>query len=279
MELITREEYMTRLRRLPIKNPTPEDMAIVCPHLTPEQAVEAFTSEEGNGYVACPPVLIKNGFQVVLFGEGWEDKVWGKTYPPALRSAFASRTLKSYKDGKPHGDVFTKSQYMDEAMVYAAKRWEDHLILDDWVSCINFYVQDPSDLNERQSPKTKAVVYVTTNRGWSDIINDHSKPESQMIDEALVIVTLDPFEGCEIKGGRGSYTESNCAYCGAGLGLTGCNGCGFSFSDDHMRCGWSTPLPSKIVALLEEHGHVFKKDPHEAWAKERERWQRYRARV
>lgn len=237
MQLITREEYIARLKKLPIENPTPEDMAFVCPHLTLEQAVEAFTSEESSGYVACPSVLIKNGFQIVCLSKGFEDERFGETYPPTLSSAFAGRTLSSYKDGKPHGDVFTKYRCMDEAMLYAAMDWGKHLILDDWVSYIVFYVQDPSDLNERQSPKTKAVVYATTKREWNDIINDHSKPKSQVINEALVIVTLDPFEGHEIKGGRGGYTEFNCAYCGAGLGLTGCDGCGFKFRDDHARSG------------------------------------------
>ena len=58
------QEYRSILGQLPIKSPTPQDMAMLCPHLTDEEAVEAFTTD--SGYVACPPLRIRHGFHLSL---------------------------------------------------------------------------------------------------------------------------------------------------------------------------------------------------------------------
>jgi len=282
--LITRGGYLDRLRNLPIENPTPEDMATICPHLTLEQAVAAFTTKEHSNYVACPPIKIKGAFQIVSLSEEWVEEVkvhrqgdpnvveGKKTHPPALRYAFACRTPASYANGKSHEDAFTEYAHMEEAIAYAEENWGDELILDDWIDYVRMYVQDPSDLDECESPKTKAVVHLTTYRGWNTIINDHGKPESVVINDAIAVMTLDPFEAYEVKGGRGGYTEFNCAYCGGGLGLNHCHSCGQQFRDDYFRCGWYTPIPQKIVELLEESGHIFQMDPMIARRREREWW-------
>lgn len=288
-----KEEYRSLLGRLPIKSPSPQDMAELCPHLTPEEAVKAFTT--GSGYVALPPLLIRNGFQIVSYHKEWveEIKVWGvvdgketrvvtgtKNHPPRLEWSYARRTRESYADGKSHGDVFSRYKRMDKAMRFAEDNWGDELILDKWIDVVSFYVQDPTDLvndpYHTDYPRTKAVLYVTLNRDWNEIINDHSKPESELIDEAISQMTLDPAVWHELKGGRGGFTEFNCAYCGAGLGLSSCSGCGHRFHDDHFRCGWYTPLSRKMIAFLREKGHEFKINSEVAWTKERENWKRNR---
>jgi hypothetical protein len=285
---MNRAEYRSLLGQLPIKSPTAEDIARLCPHLTPEQAVAAFTT--GNGYVACPPLRIRGAFQILSYNKEWVETVevsrekdgqkdasvkGTKNHPAMIRSAYANRTLRSYADGKKHGDVFTETQYMEEAMAFAEANWGDELILDDWVDVVEFYVQDPTDLvNDRHHqdyPRTKAVLYVTLNRDLNDIINDHSQPESQLFDKAIAEMTLDPLVRNEIKGGRGVCTCFNCAHCGAGLALTACTGCGHRFRDDHFRCGWHTPLSPKMVTFLRESGHKFVIDPEVAWGKEQQR--------
>lgn len=278
MEHVTREEYLERLGNLPIKNPTREDMMAICPHLSEEQVVAVFTPEKegGSAYVACPPIRIRGGFQVVAFYSGWEDRHTDEIHPPALRHAFTGRTLQSYADGKSHGDIFGEYPHMEEAIAYAEEHWGDQLILDDWVGFAKIYMQDPSDLDARGYPKTKAVVHFTTNRGWNEIVNDRSQPQSVLLDNAIVVATLNPFEGNELKGGRGGAIDSfNCAYCGGGLFLDHCNGCEQRFRDDHFRSGWSTPLPPKIVELFEGAGHVFQIDPAIARQKEHEQWAKY----
>lgn len=271
-QTLSKENYRKILERLPIKNPTSEDMAAVCPHLTMEQAVTAFGKD--SGYVACPPLRVKGAFQMVSYHKEYEGR------PPRLDWSFTGRTIQSYADLQPHGDIFGEYQYMVEAINFAEENWGDELVVDIWDSVLELYVQDPSDLisigYKQNQPRTKAILYITLNRELNEIINDHSRPESQLFDDAIVEMTIDNMVWHELKGGRGGYTDFNCAYCGTGLGLTGCSGCGHRFEDDHMRCGWSTPLSKKMVEFLQQNGHVFKKDPKIAWDTETERYEKYK---
>lgn len=285
---MTREEYRAILSRLPIKSPTPQDMALLCPHLTEKEAVKAFMI--GSGYVACPPLRVKHGFEIVSYHKEYveEIKVWGvvdgkktqvvtgtKNHPTRLDYSFAGRTFKSYADGQKHDDLFNRYTAMDKAMKFAEDNWGNELILDDWVDVMSIYIQDPTDLvndkYHKNQPRTKAVLYVAYNRDWNELINDHSKPESELMDDAISQMTLDFVVYHELKGGRVGFTEFNCAHCGHGLSLTKCGGCGYRFDDNHCRRGWNTPLSHKMVAFLRANGHEFKVDLEIAWENERKR--------
>ena len=291
-----REEYRAILSRLPIKSPSPQDMAMLCPHLTEKEAVEAFMTN--SGYVACPSLRIRHGFQILSYRKEWveEIKVWGiingertqtitgtKNHPARLDWSYTGRTRDSYADGKSHGDVFTPYRHMDKAMKFADANWGDDLILDNWVDAVEFYIQDPTDLvNDRyhqDHPRTKTVLYVTLNRDLNEICNDHTKPESELFDDAISQMTVDLAVWHELKGGRGSFTEFNCAHCGAGLALSFCTGCGYRFRDDESRCGWNTPLSRKMVKFLRSNGHVFKVDPEIALTKEQQNWGQIRKKI
>lgn len=284
------QEYRSILGQLPIKSPTPVDMALVCPHLTKEEAVIAFTT--GKGYVACPPLRVRHGFQVLSYQNEWVEEIkdWKdidgkqtrvvvgrKNHPARISSSFASRTRKSYADKKSHGDIFSEYVHMGKAMKFAEDNWGNELVLDNWNCVVNFYIQDPTDLvNDRYHtdyPRTKAVLGVTLNRDLNKILNDNSKPESELFNDAVVQMAVDHFVLMELRGERGSYTMFNCAHCGGGLSLNRCNGCGFRFRDDHCRCGWDTPLSQKMVEFLQQNGHHFTIDPKIAQEKELEQWE------
>jgi hypothetical protein len=279
------EEYRAILSRLPIKNPTPKDMAIICPHLTEKEAVEAFNM--GSGYVAVPGLRIKYGHQVVSYHKEWveEIKEWEgdkqvivnrKNHPPKLSYAFGHRTIKSYADGKPHGDLFYNVVGMYKAMKFSQENWPENLILDNWVDILSIYIQDPTDLvNDKyhtDDPRTKALLYVTLDRPLNEIINDHSKPESELFNEAINQMTTDSLIWSELRGGRGAFTHFNCANCSHGLSLSRCKGCGYTFKDNGFRMGMSTPLSRKMVDCLEKNGHKFRVNPEKAWEKERKDW-------
>lgn len=290
---MTRQEYLDVLRRLPIVSPTREDMALLCPHLEPDTAVRAFT--ESSGYVPVPSVFVRYCVNVLSYQKAWieEIKEWQKIdgkdvqvvvgtkkHEPRITHAFVNRSHSSYANGRLHGDVRTVPEFvMVPAIDFAENNWGSELVVDDWVDVLTIYVQDPSDLftdrYHRDYPRTKAVLYVALNRKLNELINDHSKPESELFDDAIAHMTLDHFSFDEIRGGRGGYTEFNCAYCGSGLGLSACGGCGHTFRDDQFRCGWSTPLSRKMVDFLRQSGHVFPVDPEQAWRKERERWEEW----
>jgi hypothetical protein len=127
-------------------------------------------------------------------------------------------------------------------------------------------------LMNNDCPRTKAVLRVTLNCDWSEMIRDQNKPVSELFDGAISQMTLDHVIWSELKGGRGGSVDYNCAHCGAGLLLSSCSGCGHRFRDDHSRSGWRIPLSQKMVEFLRESGHVFKVDPEVAWSKEREEW-------
>ena len=259
-----RQEYDDVLSRLPIENPTSEDMAIVCPHLTEKQAVAAFNNDKG--YVACPSLRIRGGFQVVSFHKESDEQ------SPILMLSSVGRTSQFYEGDQSH-DVFYKYKYMDEAMKFAENNWGDELILDTWEAVLQIYIQDPSKLVDvgfiENQPKQIAVLFVALNRSLKDIRKDHSYPESKLLDEAILEMTLDIKIGNEIKGERRGDIENNCAYCGYGLGLNLCRCCGHKFRDDKIRTGWGTPLSPKMVKFLQQNGHRFGQDPNIALNKER----------
>jgi hypothetical protein len=261
-------------------------MAMLCPHLTEQEAVKAFKS--GNGSVACPSIHVYQAFQVVSYHAEYveEIKEWRKetrvvvgqkNHPAMLRRAFASRTEKSYADGMSHGDLFHRYPAMFQAMSFAEHNWGSELVLDNWVDVGQIYVQDPTDLvndaYHHNDPRTKAALYITLNRGRNKMLNDHVKPTSELFDEAIVEMTLDSILWSELKGGRGSFIDFNCAHCGSGLALDHCPGCGYRFTDDHERRFLGTPLSRKMVRFLRENGREFKIDPEIAWRNERKLWQ------
>lgn len=280
--LITKEDYRQLFNLLPVYSPTAKDMALMCPHLTPEEAVKAFRT--GSGYVALPSLRIRHAFQIVNYYGGHTETKWNwegnkkvvtgrKKHPDRLSYSYASRTPASYADGKSHGDVFSSYRHMHEAISYSEKHWGKDLILDTWEAAVNVILQDPSilvnDRYRRNQPKTTHVLYLALTKDVNGFNNDHSRPESEHYDEYIAEMTVDPVIAYELKGGRGGYTHYNCSYCGSGLHLSGCTGCGHTFRDDQFRCGWSTPLSFKQVTFLEENGHAFKKDPSIAWSQEK----------
>ncbi len=262
-----KEEYRSLLGQLPIKRPTLEEITKLCPHLTAEQATQTLLTD--GGYVACPPLRIRGAFQIISYHREWIEAVQRvaaadtRNYPPYLDHYRAGRTPASYADGMLHGDMSVPYAYIEKAIQFAEDSWGDDLILDDWVSVADFYLQDPTDLvNDRyhkHSPRTKVVLYVAFNRYFnSSLDRDDSVPESELFDAAIVHMTVDRFVRAELVGGRGAALHYNCAHCGAGLMPQSCTGCGKTFDDDGQRGGWSTPLSKKMVAFLQEQGHTIR---------------------
>lgn len=271
---MTSQEYRHLLSRLPIINPTLEDMIQLCPHLTREQVISAFSA--GTAYVACPGLKVRGAFQIISLSAGWSEKVkvhragdpnvinGNKEHPPRLNGSYAGRI----KDDCTYA-------YAKEAIAFSENNWGNELVEDTWSSVCQIILDDPTDLRTEGygagGPRTKAILCFGVNCDWNDLNNKRTKLHSEAIDDAIVILTLDAMVWHEIKGSRGGYTDFNCAHCGSGLGLSGCSGCGHNFKDNQFRTGWHTPLSKKMVACLLEAGHVFPINPEIAWKKEKEK--------
>lgn len=139
----------------------------------------------------------------------------------------------------------------------------------DFVDLVEFVVMDPIHLNKRDNPTYISSVFVFVNRGWNGINNDYSKPQSQQVNDAIVHITDNLDEKIQIVGHGGGYIRFVCGNCGGGLRLTVCESCGAKFHDDGSRVGDPMLMPTKVVAFLKSHGHIFNQDPQIAWEKER----------
>lgn len=263
-------------------------MAALCPHLTPEEAVAAFSAgEDASAHVACPPLRVRGAFQIIRYIKPRDGE------PGRVAMIRAGRTPASYATAEgQHGDVFTRYPHMERAIAYAEQEWGDHLILDTWAAYVESHLQDPTQLRPREGtrqefagvnpgertgfPTTKGTLHLALARDVNDIINDHSEPGSVQYDAATVEATVDGFIGAELKGGRGGYTLFHCTVCESPLGLTECKGCGHAYGDDGWRSGSLEPLGPKLIAVVKASGlTAFPKDPAVAQATELAQWKIY----
>lgn len=253
---MSKEKLIEMLRSLPIYKPKVDQVKDLFPHLTIDEIKEVLTigGERRSNYVAIPPLRIDGAFQIVSFNPKYKsDK--GKV-PVRLSWSNTGRTRESYADGRSRDDVFHPYKHMEKAITFARQNWACDLVLDDWVDFIEIHILDPTDLHKFSvlQESTKAVVSFTTTRPWSDIINDHSKPKSQVIDDAIAQITTDYLIAAELKGTRGGYIE-------------------FTSRDDQLSCSRETPLPSKINNYLIAQGFRFRQDPAIARQKEAQRFE------
>ena len=256
---LMKEGYQTS-----VVHPTVQDLKPFCPHLTEDQIALILQKDT---YFACPSLVIKNAL-IVLHYNRYEGK-------DQLEYTFTSRTPQSYEDdklyGKLHGNSGSKYIFTDEAISYANTQWGDTLVIDNWEAFMTIHVQDPTKLDDRGHPANIFNLYITLKRDYNKFINEHDKPQFEKFDEEIVIATTDRFITGELQGGRGGYTDFNCAHCGGGLSLKYCTCCKNEFKDDQFRCGWNTPLSDKMIKALTDRGHVFGIDPKIAQEKERTR--------
>jgi hypothetical protein len=123
-----KENYSGILAKLPIRNASEENIRLLCPHLSLDQAVEGF--ENGSGYVACPPLLVNSAIHIVMFK------------PSQLSRFCVARTKQLFS-----GEYGSKAcQYISEAIEFAKVRWGTELISDNWQSVVTFYLLDPTDI-------------------------------------------------------------------------------------------------------------------------------------
>lgn len=253
-----RKAYHDALRRLPIASPTFEDIQAVLPHLPAKQVGDILqrAKQEGQSdYYPAPPLRVKNSFHSINIGT-----YKGQT---TLEHAFAQRTVTSYADKKWHGDIPHVPNDMEkEAMRYAASRWSASLVEDNWTDFLNLHLIDPEVVTSRGLPEYSGTIFATLKRDFNQVMNDHSldsqfsnqrltsgQKEAMRLEGYLAEYTTDAFIGDELKGGRGGFSDWNCARCGGGMSLSACTGCGVKVKDDGFRSGWGTPLPPSLFSL------------------------------
>lgn len=256
---MNRHAYQATLSRLPIAQPTPEDMAALCPHLTPEQAVEAFT--QGEHYVCVPGMYVHGCVHVIYYSQERQN----------LTHAFTQRLPESFVDGRACRAPST-TLGLTEALRFARDNWGDNLLIDDWQSFMQFNLEDPTRLSEHQDPCFVGTLWVAFSDTMSRLYEQYERPRSETFDAAIVHMATNEFHRRELMGPRGQSVSFNCAHCGGGLMSDRCHGCKKTFRKRESRCGWRTPLSPKMVTFLRDQGHVFGIDPTVAQTQERAEW-------
>lgn len=276
---MNKNEYRAALGRLPIANPTEEDIKALCPHLSIDEAMKAF--EADSGYLACPPLKVKGAFQIIGYRKGKSKAIEGcepKLSLAKINWSFAGRAAGLYYGINPANDTYTHYRFSEEAIKFAEDNWGQELIADDWSDVVKFIIKDPSDLADtrwhKDQPKLKAILYVTLDCKLSEINPGKQMPESVAFDKHILYMTIDKAIRHELKAARSGHVHHNCAYCGAPLSLFGCDNCNHKFEDDNIRCDDTMPLSVKMTEFLREKGHKFHISPRIAQYKEKKLWKR-----
>lgn len=246
---------------------TADSIASFMPHLTkPEiDCVLACVKKNGVSYsLALPATLVADTVLLARI----EPRVPGRNGLP-MRLELSSRARRA-------GQTEPFIKYTKRALDFARKHWGKKLIPARWKSYVEVCMQDPGNRTELGYPRTDLVLGVALNRELNDILGDHSRQRTQLLDSCIAAITHRPVEGIELKGECGGFPLYNCSRCGSGLHLKRCSACKISFRDNQARTGWDTPLSEQLVEYVVRLGHRFAVHPHLARRVELDRWHKAR---
>lgn len=169
---------------------------------------------------------------------------------------------------------------LDSSLNITVEEFADLSLAVDW---IQFFIQDPQDLDKDGYPRTLYRVHAFL-KEYNPVLFKTDKlhlPMSELLDEEITTLFLDDLQGksiypqvhqlalahMELK--RPTRVIFSCSRCAGGLNINFCHGCDERFEDDLVREAWQFPLPQKIVDLLIDHGHQFQQDPQVAYREEK----------
>ncbi len=246
--------YRKRLSTLPLLHPRPEDMAALCPHLSPDEAVAAFKS---GARVGRPPLKATGAFPTLKFYPGWVDDAEGVVYPPCI----------------DHSVGHFENPCAARALAFAQEHWGDRLMThsSSMERLAEFRILEPvgSNLQEPalEHPRLLFTLGVSLVEDWVNL-SSRCDLTPEMVDRAILEMTVDPLEWEELLGGAGSFVQLNCARCGHYLSDEGCLGCKQYFALPRVPSGGTLPLSPKMVAYVQSNkGHTFPQDPLLAWSR------------
>lgn len=274
---MTKQKLVEILKSLPITNPEIDQVKDLFPHLTADEICKLLNKP---AYIAVPPLKVEGAFQIVSFIKRHKTSN-GMIVPASLNYANTGSITQSHTNDRHsnHYDHLTEYHHINKAVRFAKENWSSDLSQDNWEDFIQIHLDDPTDLYDpgifAGYPKTKAIISFTTTKKIRYIMNNRSKPQSQILDDAIAQITTDHHIACELRGDRtDAIVEFNCAYDGAGLDASNCRECGHTFKNDDFRTSWDTPLPAKIANHLIKEGFKFRKDPAIARQNEAEKYAR-----
>lgn len=252
------QEYREALARLlePATYTGVPDLAPLTPHLTDEMRAQMVAKAAMGAMVffALPPLRVGGRYHTAHIYQ--MKGVWHLSYGTAVRAQ--SSTLQT------NGML---AEHWHEAIAYAEHHWGGNLVWDNSAATTAIPIATPDEYHRGQD----TTVWYTTCVSLTEMWNNHSKPRSEVWNDAIVHTTLNYFEAVEFSVERSYHQDPyHCARCGAGQFTRGrCTNC-----DPCRERSYTLPLPQKIVDLLEAAGYAFEINPSVAREAERREWAR-----
>lgn len=213
-------------------------------------------------YFASPPLLVDNLCRVLTMEKTVKSaSVKEIIYEPnkySIQDGFCAATRESYTDGKLHGNVdHSPFLFQCKALDYGRKHWPNTLYVQPPMDKKRYIFSDPArNASFGGGAESVFTLYTTFDRRYNDLINDHTKPQSDIQDDHIVTITYDPILADEISSGAGGYTSSPiCIYDGSSLNACSCNVCQRTFNKDHFNMIGGYTVPNKLYEYLQQNEH------------------------
>lgn len=254
-----RKDMIEALRSLPAKIETQAEFAKMAACLLPHvpasdlpRLYRQLKDRKSSKLVALLPVFIKNEF---------------------LAAGFEGTSFTVFSDRASEG---IEVLYFKEAEEYINETWDSELSDLEFGDFATIYLQDPATL------AIESRVYIGLSRLWEGIASDQTKPMSEVVDDAIVLISDDELVYREIAGdgfitGRVFF---HCVHCGCSINDDeACAGCGskftYNFRDiDWEREGMGCALPAQLERYFDSDSRepFFSIAPFVQRRREREAW-------
>ncbi len=227
---MNREDYQTGLRKLPLNNPTLDDLTPLFPHLNKQTIEHLLNTTDQQHYIAAPPLQVKGSYQTIFVNKSTAGQTqFLKSVAGRIAGSHLKRDFFNFPNETP---------YQKSAMDYAEKNWGEILVPDNWLIYFELEI-NPSHFIGVE--KTVFAAFTTSRNYWDDLENDDSGPKSLLINDSIMQATTSIFVANELRGGRRSLP--------------------YTMRQHRTGIGIRVPFPAKISDLLISEGYQFKEDP------------------
>lgn len=246
------------------------------PHLSYSEVQQLLTDRTGSFVNFIGPPLWVRGAEHVYTLTPRDDENKRK-----LVYAFCYRRKESYAccpAGAPEGYRRREFDYRERVSNYAETSWGESLLWDRAAQIVEFEVVDPTRTSDGGGLFPVATVIAVLDEvliGQAEYADDDEFapdcPFVEALTHSIVNYSSDAAVRMELRGDHMPVKVFNCAFCGGGMGATGCNFCECSIESPTMqsRVAWSHPLPLEIAEATKVE---FKMLPIQAIKREYQRW-------
>lgn len=242
---LPRDAYLHALTTGSLINPDTRQLMRLLPHLSLHQIQQLpWPNDDGDTTIALPPVQIHGVCQVAH-----------------LSQLDGIRSITVLGKALPQGcPGYEQLPFHREALAHAAECWGDSLRPGTWDKVVCLRVYNPMMRDVAGTPRLVTSLWCALRQSSSGLLALPGATWGQF-NEAIDLITDNPYAGAELAAGREVRVFGNCAVCGAGLGPTSCYDCHQEFAAINGVTPWDMPLPPVAVAVIRRSGYKFEREP------------------